>query len=166
MPVRLHRAASAHAGAVRDNSAAVVARVLYSRAPIPPVPPSSCSFSLTPQLLHLPGTTSAPTEPPPHSWAACSRALSRAARPACNRLGAAPPALRGRATCLGPRHQLLRAPRWLAQRIRMPRRLALPGLLLPGACPSAHAWRRGINRKENRGRKRVFWCCCRRWKRG
>jgi hypothetical protein len=54
-PVRLHRAVSAHAGAVRANSAAVVARALCSRAPIPPVPPSSCSLSLAPQLLHSPG---------------------------------------------------------------------------------------------------------------
>jgi hypothetical protein len=50
-PVRLRRAVSAQAGAVRANSAAVVARALCSRAPFPPVPPSSCSTPAQPAPL-------------------------------------------------------------------------------------------------------------------
>jgi hypothetical protein len=72
-PVRLHRTASAHAGAVRANSAAVVARALCSRAPIPPVLPSSCSLSLSPQLLHSPGAHApAPANPERQNRAAAS----------------------------------------------------------------------------------------------
>jgi hypothetical protein len=48
---RRNHAASAHAGAVRANSAAVVARALCSRAPFPPVPPSSCSTPAQPAPL-------------------------------------------------------------------------------------------------------------------